>query len=57
MNGLPGANRLTVSSPYPEVLAAQFVGQAVDLDAYDLADYAVTYVAASQRHLTDPNLD
>jgi 4-amino-4-deoxy-L-arabinose transferase-like glycosyltransferase len=57
LNALPGANRLTVSSTYPEVLEAQFVGHAVDLDAYDVADYVVTYVAENQRHLTDPALD
>jgi hypothetical protein len=39
------------------VLQAQIVGRAVDLDAYDIADYAVRYVAASQRHLTSSALD
>jgi hypothetical protein len=29
----------------------------VDLDAYDVADYAVRYVAASQRRLSSPALD
>jgi hypothetical protein len=29
----------------------------VDLDAYDVADYAVRYIAASQRHLSTPALD
>jgi 4-amino-4-deoxy-L-arabinose transferase-like glycosyltransferase len=57
LNALPDANRMTVSGAYPEVLQAQLRGRAVDLDAYDVADYAVTYVAASQRQLTDAALD
>lgn len=57
LNGQPGAGRLTVSTPYPEVLQAQIAGRAVDLDAYDVAEYVVTYVAASQRELEDPSLD
>ena len=36
------------------MLQAQIVGRAVDLDAYDVADYAVRYVAASQRQLSTP---
>jgi hypothetical protein len=57
LNALPNARGVTVASPYPEVLQAQFDGRAVDLDAYDLADYAVSYVAASQRQLADVSLD
>ena len=57
LNQRPDGSYLTVSTPYPEVLQAQIVGRAVDLDAYDVADYAVRYVAASQRHLTTPALD
>jgi hypothetical protein len=57
LNALPGADRLTVSTPYPAVLKAQFLGQSVDLDGYDTADYVVTYVAASQRRLTDDALN
>jgi hypothetical protein len=57
LNERPDAAYLTVSTPYPEVLQAQIVGRAVDLDAYDIADYAVRYIAASQRHLTTPALD
>jgi len=56
LNALPDARTITVASPYPEVLQAQFAGRAVDLDAYDLADYAVRYVAADQRQLTDATL-
>jgi len=57
LNALPDADRLTVSGLYPAVLAAQFLGQTVDVDNYDLADYVVTYIAANQRHLTDGVLD
>jgi hypothetical protein len=57
LNGLPGAPSFTVVTAYPEVLQAQFAGDVVDLDAYDLADYAVSYVAASQRQLADPTLE
>ena len=57
LNQRPDGSYLTVSSPYPEVLQAQIVGRAVDLDAYDVADHAVRYVAASQRHLASPALD
>ncbi|MCC7371786.1 MAG: phospholipid carrier-dependent glycosyltransferase [Chloroflexi bacterium] len=51
LNARGDAQFLTVSTPYPEVLQAQIQGRAVDLDQYDIADYAVRYVAASQRHL------
>jgi hypothetical protein len=51
LNALPDADLLTVSTPYPEVLQAHIRGRAVDLDAYDVADYVVRYVAASQRQL------
>jgi len=57
LNGRLDRDFLTVSTPYPEVLQAQIVGRAVDLDAYDVADYVVRYVAASQRHLSTPALD
>jgi len=57
LNSRPDRDFLTVSTPYPEVLQAQIVGRAVDLDAYDIADYAVRYVAATQRHLSTPALD
>ena len=57
LNQRPDGSYLTVSTPYPEVLQAQIFGRAVDLDAYDVADYVVRYVAASQRRLTSPALD
>jgi 4-amino-4-deoxy-L-arabinose transferase-like glycosyltransferase len=57
LNGRPDAEYLTVSTPYPEVLQGQIAGRAVDLDAYDTADYVVRYVAASQRHLGSAALD
>jgi hypothetical protein len=57
LNERPDATYLTVSTPYPEVLQGQIVGRAVDLDAYDVADYAIRYVAASQRHLNTSALD
>jgi 4-amino-4-deoxy-L-arabinose transferase-like glycosyltransferase len=57
LNGRPDGTYLTVSTPYPEVLQGQIVGRAVDLDAYDVADYVVRYVAATQRHLSTPALD
>jgi hypothetical protein len=56
LNDRPDGAFLTVSTPYPEVLQAQLGGRAVDLDAYDIADYVVEYVAASQRHLRSPSL-
>jgi 4-amino-4-deoxy-L-arabinose transferase-like glycosyltransferase len=56
LNTRPDATFLTVSTAYPEVLQAQIAGRAVDLDAYDVADYVVEYVAASQRRLTTPAL-
>jgi hypothetical protein len=56
LNDRPDGSFLTVSTPYPEVLQAQLDGRAVDLDAYDVADYVVDYVAASQRHLRSPAL-
>jgi len=57
VNRLPGADQLTVASPYPEALQAQLAGRAVDLDEYDVADYAVSYIAAGQRRLANPELD
>ena len=57
LDAQPDRASLTVSTPYPEVLQAQIAGRAVDLDAYDVADYAVRYIAASQRHLSSPALD
>ena len=57
LNQQPDGSYLTVSTPYPEVLQAQIAGRAVDLDAHDIADYAVRYVAASQRHLSSSALD
>jgi hypothetical protein len=57
LNERPDGRYLTVSAPYPEALQAQIAGRAVDLDAYDVADYAVRYVAASQRRLSTPALD
>lgn len=57
LNARPDGDFLTVSTPYPEVLQAQINGRAVDLDAFDVAEYAVRYVAASQRHLGSPALD
>ena len=39
------------------MLQAQITGRAVDLDAYDIAEYAVSYVAASQRQLADASID
>jgi hypothetical protein len=56
LDARPDGRELTVSTPYPEVLQAQIAGRAVDIDEYDAADYAVQYVAASQRHLTPPAL-
>ncbi len=57
LNDRPDRDFLTVSSPYPEVLQAQIAGRAVDLNAYDVADYAVRYIAADQRQLTSPALE
>lgn len=57
LNERPDAAYLTVATPYPEVLQGQIVGRAVDLDAHDVADYAVRYVAASQRHLNAPAVE
>ncbi|MGE3267963.1 MAG: hypothetical protein AB7P40_04400 [Chloroflexota bacterium] len=57
LNAQGDASSLTVSTPYPEVLQAQIAGRAVDLDAHDVAQYAVRYIAASQRHLASADLD
>jgi len=57
LNARDDSASLTVSTPYPEVLQAQIAGRAVDLDGYDVAEYVVRYVAASQRRLTSPALD
>jgi hypothetical protein len=57
LNARPDGGDLTVSTPYPEVLQSQIAGRAVDLDEYDIAEYAVRYIAASQRHLTSSALD
>jgi hypothetical protein len=57
LNARPDAAMLTVSTPYPEVLQGQIAGRAVDLDEYDTADYAIRYIAASQRHLGGGPLD
>ena len=57
LNARPDGDFLTVSTPYPEVLQAQINGRAVDLDAFDIAEYAVRYVAADQRRLGSPALD
>ena len=46
------ATKSTAAVFYPDTLAAQFDGRAVPLEAYDVADYAVLYVAADQRNLT-----
>jgi hypothetical protein len=56
LNTLPDAEHLTVASPYHEVLQAQFVGHTVDLGDVDSADYAVLYVAATQRRLPNEAL-
>ena len=57
LNGRADGQSLTVSTPYPEVLQAQIAGRAVDVDAPDLAQYAVRYVAAEQRGLASGALD
>jgi hypothetical protein len=56
LNRLPDASRRTAAVFYPDTLAAQFDGEAVPLDAYDVADFAVLYVASDQRRLTPPPL-
>ena len=52
LSRLPDASRHTAAVFYPDTLAAQFEGKAVPLDAYDVADSAVLYVASDQRLLT-----
>ncbi|MCC6174225.1 MAG: hypothetical protein IT305_02880 [Chloroflexi bacterium] len=56
INAEPNAAQLTVATLYPEVMAAQLTGQAVPLDAFELADIAVVYVAADQRDLLPSGL-
>jgi 4-amino-4-deoxy-L-arabinose transferase-like glycosyltransferase len=56
LNQQPDAPSRTVAVLYPQALGAQFVGQAVRLESYDVADFAVLYVGADQRHLTPPPL-
>jgi hypothetical protein len=52
LNRQPDAPSRTAAVYYPATLSAQYVGTAVPLEAYDVADFAVLYIAADQRRLT-----
>lgn len=56
LNRRPDAASSTVAVFYPDALGAQFAGEAVPLEAYDVADFVVLYVASDQRGLTPPPL-
>ncbi len=57
LNSQEDAANSTAAVVYPDSLDAQFVGKAVPLSAYDVADVAVRYVAADQRGLMPPTLE
>jgi hypothetical protein len=52
LNRQPDAPSRTAAVFYPATLSAHYVGSAVPLEAYDVADFAVLYIAADQRSLT-----
>lgn len=56
LNQDPQAADQTAAVFYPDALGAQFVGQTVPLEQFEVADYAVLYIASTQRNLTPPAL-
>lgn len=56
LNARPDGPSRTVAVPYPAAFGAHFGGRTVPLTEYDVADYAVLYVATDQRNLNPPPL-
>lgn len=56
LNAQPGASDEVAAVFYPDALDGLYDGKTVPLDSYDVADYAVLYIASDQRQLTPSEL-